>query len=91
MIFESPVVPLGENYDEQKLRGSVDKGDRVRAEAWCYGAAGEEMGYIAAEGVLVPSYSVSVNYSQPYDSPYCLTGKEVRGKTPCIESGIIKQ
>ena len=91
VMFESPVVPLGENYDEQKLRGSIDKGDQVRAEAWCYGATGEEIGYIAAEGVLVPSTTVAVVYNEPYDNPTCLKGSEVRGKPPCIISSIIKQ
>ena len=88
-MFESPIVPLGKDYTENKLRGSINQGDRVRAEAWCYGTAGEEIGYVVAEGVLVPSYSVTVNYLEPYTS--CLKGTEVRGKAPCIQSGIIKQ
>ncbi len=90
-MFASPVVPLGENYAENKLRDGIDQGDRVKAEAWCYGAAGEEIGYISAEGVLVPSVSVGVVYNEPYFSSPCLEGVEVRGKPPCILSHIIKQ
>ena len=90
-MFESPIVLPGKNYTEDKLRGSIGQGDRVRAEAWCYGAASKEIGYIAAEGVLVPSVSVSVNYFEPYYRANCLIGNEVRGTVPCITSGIIKQ
>lgn len=78
VMFESPVVPLGENYNEFKERAPTGQGDSVKAEGCCYSATGEEIGYIAAEGVLVPSYSVS-HFGPSYSSPSCLTGNEVRG------------
>ncbi len=90
-MFESPMVLLGENYNENKERGSIGQGDAVTAEAWCYGAQREEIGYIAAEGVLVPSYGVSVSYYEPQDSSYCLTGTVSGSVIPCIVSGIIEQ
>lgn len=91
VMFESPIVPLGEDYDENILRGKIDKGDEVLAEAWCYGAEGEEIGYIAAEGRLVPSYDVGVIYNEPLNGPLCLTGRTSGEYIPCITSGIIEQ
>lgn len=91
VMFESPVVPLGERYDVDKERGKIDKGDSVLAEAWCYGTEDEELGYIAAEGILVPSYGVGVAYYEPHDTSYCLTGKTNGDIIPCIISSIIEQ
>ena len=72
-------------------RGKIGKGDEVLAEAWCYGAEGEELGYIAAEGRLVPSYSVGVLYGEPSSEPFCFTGRTAGKYIPCIDSSIIEQ
>lgn len=69
-------------------------GTVVTLEAWCYGANGEETGYLRLEKpwhASVANWAIFVHSPLPQNNrETCLVGTEERGAVPCVSSGLLE-
>lgn len=89
---KSPLVPPGESDFAQFLMpGSASNGAEIIVEAWCYGEAGEEVGYTRVTGGYRYGQPTGIYTAAPLrntpTSPNCKEPVERRGEQMCIGSG----
>ena len=94
--LQTPKVAAGEEFEVSELRPEdAPSGAKAVAEATCYGAQGQEIGYSRVEAPWHEAHTNGVYIHGAVTSLHtnptaCLPAIEVRGDPPCIDSSLLE-